>query len=264
MKLSKEDFERWLHIPKPIARAKLRLYAFPFAGGTGTFYHAWAKLLPPQVELCGIQLPGRLGRFEELPYTRMGELVETLAHVVSAQDEVPFLFFGHSMGAVLAFELAHHLRQAHGVAPCHLIASGHRAPQLPNPRPNIFKLPTDQFVEALKVFNGTPAQLLEDRELMELLLPALRADFEMLSGVAYTERGALPFPITAFGGRYDSEALEDEIHAWSVHTNKTFEAEFFEGGHFFVSECLPEVIKRVCGICVRAMSEEYVGEIAAQ
>jgi medium-chain acyl-[acyl-carrier-protein] hydrolase len=264
MKLSKEELERWLHIPKPIVRPSLRLYAFPFAGGTGAFYHSWARQLPPQVELCGILLPGRHGRLKEPLYTRMGELVETLAHIVSAQDDVPFLFFGHSMGAVLAFELAHHLRQTDGMAPCHLIVSGHRAPQLPNPRPDIFRLPTDRFIEALKLFNGTPAQLLEDRELMELLLPALRADFEMLSQLVYVERGPLPFPITAFGGLLDSEAQEDEIHAWSAHTNKTFEAAFFEGGHFFVSECLPEVIKRVCEICVRAAPEEYVGEMVTQ
>ncbi len=252
MTLTQAEIAHWFHIPQPRERPLLRLYTFPFAGGTGTAYHAWAKLLPPSIELCAVMLPGRLGRLEETPYNRMAPLVAELARLIARRDPTPFLLFGHSMGAVLAYEVSHRLWQQFGRLPLHLIASGHRAPQLPNRRAEIYRLPQAQFIEELRQFNGTPPQLLADQDLMDLLLPALRADFEMLGTLPYVERAPLPLPITAFGGREDGEASLAEIEAWSIHTGEQFNWEQFDGGHFFVHERRGEVVARVGAICIAA------------
>lgn len=246
------DIGTWLHVPRPLARPALRLFAFPYAGATGSAYHAWAQALPPDVELCGIQLPGRLARIREPSYTRIEPLVDVLAGVLAARDDVPFVFYGHSMGTAVAFALTHELHARGRPLPCQLVMSGRGAPHLAPPRGGLHLLPEAEFIEQMRMFNGMPRQLLDDPEIMQLVLPAMRADFELLAGIALATHAPLPVPIAAWGGRADADAPEAAIRAWARHTSQEFEARMFDGGHFFINEVRGEVLAALSGICMRA------------
>lgn len=246
----------WLHIPRTLARPALRLFAFPYAGATGSAYHAWARALPPGVELCGIQMPGRLARIHEPCYTRMAPLVDALAGVVARCADAPFVFYGHSMGAAIAFALTRELQARARPLPRHLVVSGRCAPHLMSPRSGLHLLPDAGFIEQVRRFDGMPRRLLDDPELMRFVLPAMRADFALLADIAPAAPEPLPVPVTAWGGRADADAPAAAVHAWERHTSGTFEARLFDGGHFFINESRGEVLAALGGICTRAVASD--------
>ena len=185
------------------------------------------------MEICSVQLPGRENRLREKPFTRLTSLVETLAGVLKPYIKIPFAFFGHSVGALISFELAREIRRQNCFGPIHLFVSGRRAPQLPDPDPPIHRLPEAAFVDELKRLNGTPDAVLQNSELMELFLPVLRADFAILETYDYVPEVPLNCSITAFGGFHDFKANAKELAAWRDQTSGNFTLEMFPGGHFF-------------------------------
>ncbi len=199
--------------------ARVRLFCFPYAGGSASIFRAWSSGLAPEIELCAVHLPGRERRMMEPPFTRLAPMVETLAQSLEPQMDLPFAFFGHSMGALISFELARRLRLEGQRGPDHLFVSGHRAPQLPPPRPPIYQLPEQEFVEELRRFEGTPEEILQNVELLQLLIPALRADFEVVGTYSHAAEAPLDCPISVFGGREDSEVSEEELENWRDQTN---------------------------------------------
>ncbi len=206
-------------------------------------YRGWGEPLGPQVELCALQLPGRESRLREPPFTRMAEAVHDVAEALQSYLDIPFALFGHSMGAVICFEFARLLRSQSGIAPVHLFISGRPAPQYPHRRPFLSSLRDDQFVaEIRRRYNGIPGQVLKDPELMELLLPVLRADVEMLETYEYRPGPSLGCPITAFGGREDTETPFEELTGWREQTNTRFRADVLPGDHFFVRSAEAEVL----------------------
>jgi medium-chain acyl-[acyl-carrier-protein] hydrolase len=151
--------------------------------------------------------------------------------------KIPTAFFGHSMGALIAFELARFLRKKGAQLPGHLFVSGRRAPQLPDPMAPIHHLPEPDFIRAVgERYQPIPAPILGDREILELVLPALRADLKLVETATFTPDAPLAIPISAFGGTRDKVAAQPEIEAWSVHTAAAFCAIFTEGDHFFLTE----------------------------
>jgi len=212
-------------------------------------FNAWADHLPPEVELYAIQLPGREGRFTESPYSRLSDLVHDLAAAIAPQTDVPYAFFGHSMGALLAFTLARELRRRGLPGPELLMVSGRRAPQCPDPEPPIHTLPEDEFIQEIRALNGTPEDVLGNSELLELLLPVLRADFAVCETYEYVEEAPLDCPIVAFGGTEDAEAPHDEIAAWSHQTTSPCTVKMFPGDHFYLlgqrSLLLPEISRHL-------------------
>jgi medium-chain acyl-[acyl-carrier-protein] hydrolase len=146
----------------------------------------------------------------------------------------PFIFFGHSMGGLISFELARLLRRDYSLSPVHLFVSGRRAPQIPTPDPRIHTLPEPAFLEELRRLNGTPEAVLENSELMQLLIPTLRADFAVLETYVYAPGPTLDCPITTFGGLHDREVSCDELEAWREQTNAAFSLQMFPGDHFFL------------------------------
>ncbi|WP_276916276.1 thioesterase II family protein [Aneurinibacillus aneurinilyticus] len=222
----------WL-LTCPETKDKIRLFCLPYAGGGAFVYREWMKAFSDDVGVYPIQLPGRENRITEPPLCEMGKLVDAISEAIIPYLQRPFIFFGHSMGARIAFELARSLRRKRKPQPCCLIVSGSRAPHIPEPKP-LHHLPDDEFVKELRRFSGIPEAILQSRELMEFFIPILRADFTVDETYVYSEDMPLDCPIVAFGGTEDIEANREEIEAWIHHTSCDFMLEMMEGDHFFL------------------------------
>lgn len=230
------SFSRWL--PRsPRETPGLRLFAFPWAGGGATVFQTWASGLPADVELLPVQLPGREERLGEPAFERIEPLVEATRQALAPHLDVPFAFYGHSMGALVAFELTRALRRRGGPMPARLMVSGRRAPHLPVPRPHLHALPDAEFLAGLRRLQGTDDAVLESSELMALVLPTLRADFAVCETRVHAEEPPLDLPITAFGGVSDREAGFADVAAWRHHTRGGFRSRMFPGHHFFPRSC---------------------------
>lgn len=220
--------------PQPKPNDRLRLFCFPYAGGNSFIFRAWLNDLPPDVELGAIELPGHGTRMAETPLTQMTELVAAIASDLLPHLNKPFAFFGHSMGAWVSFEIARWLQTNHHFCPVHLFVSGARAPQIPHRKPPIHPLPETEFVAALRRLQGTPEAVLEHQELMELMLPILRADFAVLETYTHVPQAPLPCPITAFGGLQDGDVSPEMLQAWQTQTSASFSRRMLPGHHFFI------------------------------
>ncbi|WP_201376309.1 thioesterase II family protein [Ktedonobacter robiniae] len=225
----------WLPYWQRKARPRVRLFCFPYAGGGASIFRLWSERLPAEIEVCPVQLPGRENRLREKPFEGILPLVETLGSALNPYFDMPFAFFGHSMGALISFELARYLSTS-GIeaALIHLFMSGHRAPQLPDPDPPTYHLPEQEFVQELKRLQGTPEEVMQDPELLQILMPLLRADFAICEKYIYTYSRPLGCPITAFGGLRDEEVSRSELAAWQTQTSGMFKQRFFPGDHFFL------------------------------
>lgn len=213
----------------------LRLFCLPYAGGGASLFRDWRPLLPPEVELVALQLPGRETRMREAAHAHLSTLLPSLIEALRPMLDRDFAVFGHSMGALIAFELARELRR-HGLpGPRQLWVSGHRAPQLLRQRRWLHALPQAEFIEELRRLQGTPEEILAHPELMELLSPRLRADFAVCETYQYREESALDCALSAYAGDRD-ELDGTALAAWSVQTQGRFESRQFRGGHFYLHE----------------------------
>jgi medium-chain acyl-[acyl-carrier-protein] hydrolase len=220
---------------KQNTRASVRLFCFPYAGGSPLSFRGWADSLPDWVELYAANLPGRGNRLREPSYTSLTELTRALAQGIEQYLDKRFAFFGHSMGALLCFELARLLRRERGIEPACLFVSAHRAPHLRDPSPPVHSLPDAEFLEKLRHLNGTPQEILSNEELMQFMMPILRADFEVLETYSYLPDFPATCPIEAYGGLQDVEAGYEELSAWRDHTSNSFTLRMFPGDHFFIN-----------------------------
>ncbi len=238
---------KWLVIPKPRSSARMRLFCLPYAGAGSVIYRNWADVLPEGVELVAVELPGRGKRLLEPPYRELNRLVADLAVALESGLDKPYAIFGHSMGALIGFELIRYLRRNHRPLPLHLFVSGRNAPTIPDDTdPPLHTLPDEQFMMKLKELDGTPEAVLQHRELMELLLPILRADFGLCENYVYRPEPPLEIPITAFGGLKDVSVPPPHIEAWKEQTRARFSARFFPGGHFFLNDFRLEIMEILC------------------
>ena len=224
----------WLAYHKPNARAAVRLFCFPYAGSGALIYRSWPSELPKTIEVCPVQPPGRGGRIMEPCYTSLSQLVDDAMRVLLPYLDMPFAFFGHSMGALVTFELARRLRARHGLEPIHLFVSGRMAPQLPPREPPSYNLPEPEFLEKLRTLNGTPREVLEHPELMQLVAPIVRADFEAIQTYVYRPDAPFNFPLTVFGGLQDFEITREDLEAWREHAGASFKMRMLPGDHFFL------------------------------
>lgn len=237
--IAKMSSTPWLGRFKPNPQARLRLFCFPYAGGGTVAFRGWAEQLPDSVEICPVQLPGREHRMREPALRRIPAIVEAAAESLLPHLDKPFAFFGHSMGAFISFDLARALRGSHGRAPAALFVSGCRAPHLKRRRPPTYDLPESEFMNELRSLNGTPRELLDSPDLMRVLLPLLRADFEASETYSYIAGAPLECPISAFGGTEDPEVERREIREWCEHTTAAFSLKMFSGDHFFLHSARP-------------------------
>jgi medium-chain acyl-[acyl-carrier-protein] hydrolase len=236
---------------------RLRLFCVPHAGGGTSSFRGWARSFPPGVQLVPVQLPGRESRVEELPFVRLAPLVSALTEAVGPYVDVPFALFGHSMGALVCFELARYLRRAYGVAPVHLFVSGAPAPQLSVRHPAMHELSTPALLGELRRLGGTPDEVLNSEELMRMLVPVLRADLQIVETYSYFADAPLSCPISAFGGLGDARVTRDELAAWRVQTAGEFTQQMVPGGHFFAYDegrRMANIVARELGRALRGSS----------
>ncbi len=226
-------------------RGRLRLFCFPHAGSGSSAYRGWAGPIAPGIEVWPVALPGREHRLAEPPIDDIRSLAAVVGDELGRSLDPPFALFGHSMGALLAFEVARHLRRQARSGPDCLIVSAHRAPHIPNQQDQIHEKPTSEFLQELRQLNGTSAEVLEDRELIELMLPVLRADFKAAESYRHIEEPPLQCPIVAYGGTTDSMVSERELADWRTHTNGDFAQKMFEGDHFYIHARRDELIAQL-------------------
>src|SRR5262245_59769309 len=210
------------------------MFCFPYAGGGASIYRGWGASLPADVEVCPVQLPGRESRMREPPFTGTGDMVPVVADALQPYMDLPFVFFGHSMGGLIGFELARELRRRGQTLPLHLFVSGRRPPHLPPREVPIYDLPEPEFLVKLRELNGTPEVVLQHEELMRLLIPLLRADFAVNEPYAYTQEAPFDFGISAFGGFGDEEVTREDVEAWREQTRGRFRMRMLPGDHFFI------------------------------
>lgn len=231
--LAQAASDPWIIRYRQNAQASLRLFCFSYAGGGASVFRSWADFLPQEVEVCAIQLPGREYRIGEPAYRRLGPLVQALSEAIAPYLDRPFAFFGHSMGALVSFELARHLRRTQQRQPICLFLAAYRAPQLPNPNIKIYHLPQEVFKVVLRA-EGIPEMVLQNDELMQAMLPTLRADFELCDTYEYQEEAPLWCPISIFGGQEDVRISMSDLEAWSIHSDVAWSLTMLPGSHFFL------------------------------
>lgn len=225
---------RWILRQPPRPDATLRLFCFPHAGGSAWVFRRWSSWMPAEVEVCAIQLPGHGNRIREPAFAEFEPLVENMAASLQTEMQRPFVFFGHSLGALLAFELARRVRDRIGAEPLCLVVSGHNAPHLPEELDDVSNLDDAALIEQLRQLRCTPEQVLQNRELMKLMLPVIRADFAVCQSYVYRETQPLHCPLTVFGGIQDPRTDRAGLEGWRRHTQGPFRLRFFSGDHFFL------------------------------
>lgn len=242
---------KWFPTAADAKPGQVRLFCFPHAGGGALAYRAWRNELPERVSVTPAQLPGREARIAEAPFDDMAALIEKLTEEMHHWLDLPFMFFGHSTGAVVAFELARSLRRNALALPLALFASGARAPQFrenytPSPEPG-----DAEFIAELRRLEGFPAEILDNAEAMRLLLPALRADARLYRNYVYKPEPPFGFPIFAYGGVDDPNVRREHLDAWKSQTTGAARVREFPGGHFFLQTHRAEFLQ--------ALSEDLGG-----
>jgi medium-chain acyl-[acyl-carrier-protein] hydrolase len=249
----------WYYIPLPNPEATLRLICFSYAGGSASTFIPYAKMLDKNVELVAIQLPGRGARFREPLYFSLSHLITDLVEALKPILNKPYVVFGHSFGARIAYELCLHQLQGK-LLPLHFIGSGCRAVHLDREVPPIYNLPDDKFLEKLKIAGGTSREILNNQELMNLLVPMLRADFEMAETHKATTQHCFPFTATFLHGTADEGVSLESVLEWQRHFTKKITLASVAGGHFFVDECRDQVTAQLNIILEQVFNENIAGE----
>lgn len=225
----------WFPYYRPKPQARLRLFCIHYAGGGASVFRSWPELMPDQIDICALQLPGHESRLSEDLITNFPQLIETLLPVFLPYLDMPYAFFGHSMGASISFELARALNQSGQKPPAHLFVSGRRGAQVERREPLTHNLPDPEFIEKLRDLEGTPEEVLQHKELLEFLLPVIRADFTLSETYTYHSQELLSCPLSAYGGLQDKDVTRADLAAWQLETSGPFVQRMFPGHHFFLN-----------------------------
>ncbi|MGZ2749830.1 SDR family NAD(P)-dependent oxidoreductase [Burkholderia stagnalis] len=236
------DADRWFLVPRPSRAPRMRIFCIPYLGGLGSVFSGWVRHLPDEIELQALQLPGRPPRHAEAAHSRYPALVDALRDVLMLRLDAPYAIYGHSLGALLAFGLAHALRDAGAPAPEHLFLAAYPAPHLHNPVGDIAGLPEAAFIDGLKRLRGIPEQVLADRELLKVFLPSLRAEIDLLNSYVHDTRAPLAMPATILGGTRDHVVTAAEIGAWRQHFAVPVDVREIDGGHYFMKDAPRDVV----------------------
>jgi len=234
----------WLPYNARTPRGAVRLFCFPPGGAGAVVYRKWMPLLGPEIEVCPLELPGRLARRQESPLCSLPELVERAAAALHDELSGRFAFFGYSMGSLVAFELARWLRRERGIEPEWLFVAAHGAPQLPRRAPAMTDAPDHELLDFFqRTYAPLPAEILGYPELLPVISEILRADVQILERYAYAAEEPLGCPIRAFGGRCDQSTPHAALSAWQVQTAADFACQMFPGGHFFWEDSMIELVR---------------------
>jgi medium-chain acyl-[acyl-carrier-protein] hydrolase len=236
---------RWLAIPRPRPGARARLILAPHAGGSPAWYAGWGDELPAEVELNVLHMPGRGSRHAETAVADFASLIATLAPMLAPRFGNPYALYGHSLGSLIAFELARELVKQGGRPPARLFVSGCPAPHLVAGLPSISDMPDDAFVNELRRLGGIPDEVLVNNEILLPMLPSLRADMALFESYVHREPGKLDCPILALGGSEDRFAGRRALEGWQEYTSDGSDVRIFRGDHFFIREHRGEIVRLV-------------------
>ena len=245
MTSTEPDDGLWARRFHPTETAHAKLICLPHAGGSASFFFPVSRALSPDIDVVAIQYPGRQDRRREPFVDNLTELAQKIFDVLSPWDtSLPVALFGHSMGASLGFELARLMERKAGVVPAHLFASGRRAPS--RHRHETVHLRDDKGLLAdVQTLNGTDARVFGDDEMLQMMLPAIRADYRAAETYTYQPGEPLHCPITAFTGDNDPKVTIDEARSWAEHTTGAFDLTVFPGGHFFLATQQPKILATI-------------------
>jgi medium-chain acyl-[acyl-carrier-protein] hydrolase len=225
----------WFEDLSPTRTPLLRVFCLPYAGASADRYRAWQGFIPPELDLCLVHLPGRSRRIAEKSFQKLTLLVDALAHQMDSKTDIAYALYGHSMGGLIGFELARELFRRYKIGPRHLFVSGCLPPQLANSGRSTFALPDSEFIAELKRLKGTPAEILDNAELMEIFLPLLRADFELVETYQCRPGVCLACPITVYSGLDDERVPPQSMRCWEEHTSAGCTTRLLHGDHFFIN-----------------------------
>lgn len=228
----------WFSFPKPNPAAKVRLFCFPYAGSGANIFYKWHASLPDEVELCLVNLPGRDLRLKEKPFDRMSKLMQAIEYPLLPFLDKPVALFGHSMGALICYELSRHLRRRYGAQPAHLFISGCGSQ----------RSLSAENLPALKTFEGAAETALNKATFLQLMLPTLKADLALCETYSHTTETPLDCAISVYGGLEDCMVKPEALEAWREETTGPFALHLFDDGHFFIQSNEALVLK--------ALSEE--------
>ncbi|MCX4669941.1 alpha/beta fold hydrolase [Streptomyces sp. NBC_01381] len=235
----------WIRRYRPAPNARARLLCLPHAGGSAPFYLPFARSIGPEVEVLAVQYPGRHDRFDEPGVDSIGGLADALLAEALPYGDRPLAIFGHSMGAMIAFELALRLEEK-GAGPLVVFASGRRAPSRRRADDSPVHLRDEEgLIAELRALNGTDTRVFEDKDLLRMALPAIRNDYKAAETYRYVPGPPLAAPVRGHVGDDDPRATLDEVRSWSEHTDGGFELRTYPGGHFYLSDQMQVVAAAV-------------------
>ncbi len=234
---------QWFLQPRRCPNPRLRLFCFPYAGGSAAIFSHWPDYVPADIEIWPVQLPGRQNRLSERPLAEISAVVQAFTPVLQEHLDIPFVFFGHCMGAHLSFEVARQLRRQGSQMPVHLFVSARRAPQLPDPNPRFHLLNDALFLKTVRKLNRLPEEFVEDEELARLTISTLQADFRALEMYSYTDEKPFNCPISVFGGTEDASVSTDELVPWHDQTTGMFRIHLLPSEHFFIHSHQAHILK---------------------
>ena len=245
----------WLTCYQPRPHAKIRLFCLPHGGGGPQSYREWAKGLPDDIEVFALSLPGRGSRRKEAPVTDMHELAEAIVEALQNYLDKPLAFFGHSVGALLCFEVARHMRDSGLSLPVRLLVSAHKAPHDSREGAAMYTLPDRELLRIIRELGLVPDDALQNEELIEFILPPMKADFELSETYSYDGELPLSCPITALGGREDSIVSEQELAAWKQYSSTDFSLQIYDGGHFYTESHQESLLRDISSVLREDLQE---------
>lgn len=252
---SDQDRSRYYIRPKKINSPSVRLIAFPYAGAGAVAYYSWAASLSPNIELISLQYPGRGRLADEAARTSVDGLVAEAFVTITTLSEMPFYFFGHSMGAVIAFELVRLLRSNGRSLPRALFVSAREAPQTVSG--DLHTLPDDLFLAGLMRYGGMPTEILQSPDMMAYLMPLLRSDMTALETWKYKPGAPLAIPIVALGGDEDKTVGAEQLQRWREFTTSSFECHIMPGQHFYFQKRLPALLSIIHRVIEQTNFSQY-------
>lgn len=220
---------------------KISLFCFPYAGGSATIYNKWRKYIDSCIEIVPVELSGRGKRFNEPLYDNINDVVDDMYHILKESINGPYALFGHSMGSVIAYDLAYRISNSDLPNPEYLFLSGRKPPHIEKREKIIHTLPDEEFKNEIINMGGTEKEVFENKQLLELFLPIMRSDFRIVENYRYMEKSPLDIKIIGLYG--DEEDIDySEAKEWSIHTRKDCRIFEMKGNHFFINDSTKEIV----------------------
>ncbi|MGV7211264.1 thioesterase II family protein [Oxalobacteraceae bacterium A2-2] len=243
-------------------QARLRLFFFHYAGGGASIFRGWEKHFPREIDVFAVQSPGRENRYSAAPIACLETKVAALRQEIAPYLDLPAIFVGHSMGAMLAFELARALQAQGQGRLAHVVLSAARAMHLPRVKPLMAGLSHEDFIREIKMYSRTPHEILDNRDIMEVFMPMLRADFTLSESRVFDPEPRLAAPVTIFSGREDDAVPFADARAWNRLVTPAPAYVDFDGGHFFIHGDSARFIGEVQAVARRVLEQAHGAEPA--